>query len=254
MIGQQKQSTPLFPSSKQLQNLNGATIDEILENCDIEEETVNRYLDTLIQQELIALNEDKYVLGIRFIDIGRYTKTRNTAFELAEEKVEYLAKETNERAQFIVEEHGKGIYVHREIGQHGIRTDPGVGKQTPLHATAAGKAILAYLPRSRAEELIEEEDLEKLTDDTITDPNKLNKELEKIRERGYSLNQEENIKGLYAVAAPVLDPEGGIIGALSVSGPKKRMSGDRFQKELPELLMGVANELEINIAHINNKE
>lgn len=237
-----------------IQNLDGANMKKIAEECNISEYNINQHLDTLIQRKLVAIEEDEYVIGLRFIEFGKYAQTRNTAFEMAAEKVNDLAKETNERAQFIVEEHGQGIYVHREIGQHAIQTDPGVGKQTSLHATAAGKAILAHLPDLRVKDILGDDKLPALTSNTITNSETFHKELEKIRKQGYSLNREENIKGLHAVATPVLDPNNRVIGALSVSGPKKRMRGDRFQTEIPELLMGVANEIEVNLKHINKQE
>jgi len=84
---------------------------------------------------------------------------------------------------------------------------------------------------------------------TITDPQTLYAELERVRERGYSVNKQENIEGLHAVSAPVMDTNGHVFGALSVSGPTHRMKGEWFEDELPDLLLGAANELELNITY-----
>ena len=73
-------------------------------------------------------------------------------------------------------------------------------------------------------------------------------ELETIRERGYSFNLQENLEGLNAVGVPVKG-QNGVIGALSISGPSHRLKGDRLKSALPDLLMGEANELELNISY-----
>ncbi len=232
-----------------LQDLDGARVSEIADELDVSKSTVHRHLKTLENREYVAREGDEYVIGLRFLDVGEYVKTRKKAYGMAESKVKEIAEETNERAQFIVEEHGMAVYVHREIGERAVHTDPGVGKRIPLHATAAGKAIMAHLEDARVDELLETRGLPALTDNTLTDEAELREELETIRERGYSFNRQENIKGLQAIGVPVMAPDGRVIGALSVSGPTKRMTGERYHTELPELLMGVANELELNIAY-----
>lgn len=160
-----------------------------------------------------------------------------------------LAAETDERAQFIVEEHGKAVYIHRTFGQHAVRTDPGIGRRIPLHATSAGKAILASMPDEMRSRIIEQTTFGEITNRTITDTNELDRELAQISKRGYAFNREENIDGLHAVGAPVTGPDDTVIGAPSVSGPSHRLTGEWFEEDLPALLLGAANELELNIAY-----
>ncbi len=157
-----------------------------------------------------------------------------------------IATETEERAVFLVEEHGQAVYVHRACGKHAIRTNPGPGKRIPIHATAAGKAILAFLPRERAQEIVDRRGLPARTENTITDRDELFEELELIRDRGYAINQEENVRGVRAVGVPVR-PYDRIAGAISISGPVQRMKEkeERDQQNLLNLLLGSANELEI---------
>jgi DNA-binding IclR family transcriptional regulator len=88
-----------------------------------------------------------------------------------------------------------------------------------------------------------------LTDRTITDEDELFAELDRVRERGYSTNNEENIEGIRAVGVPVMHSEGRPIGALSISGPVHRMKGEWFDREIPDLLLGTTSELQLNIAY-----
>ncbi|PSQ89215.1 MAG: hypothetical protein BRD45_03965 [Bacteroidetes bacterium QS_8_64_10] len=158
-------------------------------------------------------------------------------------------RQTGERAQFVVEEQGRGIYLYIETGEHAVRTGLSVGQQIYLHSTSAGKVILSLLPDDRVNEILDEYGLPPLTENTITDSNELKSQLDEIRERGYAFNREENIKGLRAVSGPVTDENDILIGVLSVSGPSHRMKGEWFQSGLPDLVLGTANELELRIAY-----
>lgn len=192
---------------------------------------------------------DVYNIGLGFVDIGEYARNRKEAYKLAKPKVEELADETNERCQFVVEEHGRGVYIYVETGSHAVETNSRVGKRLHLHSTSVGKAILAHLPTSRVDEIVEETGLPKQTENTITNCDELEEELERVRERGVAYNREGNIEGLRSVGAPVLGPNGHVIGALSVSGPTHRMKGERYEETMPDLLLGAANELELNLKY-----
>jgi DNA-binding IclR family transcriptional regulator len=239
----------LFEIVEYLKRNDGATITEVTSELDYAKSTVHRHLSTLSEMGYVVREDNRFHVGLRFLDLGQHARTRRKGYGLAKKKVEELAETTGERAQFIVEEHGKGVYLHRSFGEHAVRTDPGIGSRIPLHATAAGKALLANVPESQRFEIIEQTDFEPITDNTITDPEVLFDELDTIRERGYSFNRQENLKGLHAVGVAVTSQADDVIGALSISGPTHRLKGEWFQEELPDLLLGTANELELNIVH-----
>lgn len=238
----------LFDIIEHIHQADGATISAIAAELDYAKSTVHRHLVTLEQQGYIV-NDDGYYVGLRFLELGEDARNRRRGYQLAKEKVEELAHETAERAQFLVEEHAEAVYIHRALGSRAVRTDPGIGKRIPLHATASGKAMLAAMPTEKVSRIIEQTHFVEVTDETITDVEELQQELAEIRERGYAFNREENLDGLHAVGVPVKDPNGGVIGGLSVSGPSHRFTGELFEDELPTLLLGAANELELNIAH-----
>ena len=244
-----KSTETVFDIIESLVALDGARVTELADQLDLAKSTVYSQLFTLRERGYVVKEGDEYQLGLEFMHLGEYTRSRRTSFELARRKVEKLAAETGERSQFIVEEHGRGIYVHRETGENAVQTDSAIGGHVHLHATAAGKAILANLPEERVDEIIERRGLVGQTDHTITDPAALREELDGIRERGYAFNIEESTNRLHAVGAPVTLPDGRIIGAISVSGPSHRMKGDRLDREIPDLLLGIVNELELNVMY-----
>lgn len=98
-----------------------------------------------------------------------------------------------------------------------------------LPACGVGKAILANFPRERVSDVVEEYGLPAWTENTITDEESLYEELNRIRNRGVAFDDEERIRGLQYVAAPI-QCDGELLGAISVSGPKKRFADEGFGK------------------------
>lgn len=230
----------------------GMTITQLSDELGYAKSTVHRHLKTLEEIDYVVEDTEGYHLGLRFLDLGQHARRRHRGYALAREKVEELAEETEERVQFIVKEHGDAVYLHRACGKYAVHTDPGIGSRIPLHATATGKAILASLDEDELRDILDRITLTSITEATITDRDQLFEELETIRERGYSYNYQENLEGLNAIAVPVVDPNLGVIGAIGVSGPTNRLTGNWFEEELPNLLLGTVNELELNIAHNNS--
>jgi DNA-binding IclR family transcriptional regulator len=173
---------------------------------------------------------------------------------IANSHIEQLAAQTEETVWLSTEEHGMAVTLDIKEGAHavqlGVFSRPGA--RSPLHCTATGKALLAHLSEDRTHEIIDRYGLEQLTDKTITEPDKLLTELEKIRDRGYATNDDETALGLRAVSAPVVVGEQ-VVAAVSVSGAKHRLKGERFHEEIPNQILGVVNDIELKLAHKSNQ-
>jgi DNA-binding IclR family transcriptional regulator len=222
---------------------------ELARDLDCAKSTVHRHCRTLEANGLLVREGDDYRLGVRFLDFGVVARDRSTLYREAQPKVDELADETEEKIWCTVEEHGRSVHIYGARGNHSVRTDARVGTRNYLHQHAAGKAILAKLPPERVDEILDVHGLPARTAHTITDPDRLREDLAEIRERGHAFNFEESVEGLHAVGAPVTDPDGVAIGAISISGPANRLAGDRLREELPSLLAGIVNEITINLAH-----
>jgi len=133
---------------------------------------------------------------------------------------------------------------------HEVKANWRLGNWVYLHTSAAGKAILAELPEEKVHRIIDEHGMPARTEHTITDRDELLTNLEKVRNRGYSLNKEENTPGLHAIGIPVKGPRRGIVGALSISGPSHRLKEQLAAGKLRDLVLGIENELELNIAQL----
>jgi DNA-binding IclR family transcriptional regulator len=244
-----KSVVKMFDIIRFIQENGGARPTEVAAELGVAKSTAHRHLSTLYDEEFLDKVDDRYVLGLRFLDLGQDARNRNETYRMVKPKVTELALETEERAQFIVEEHGRGVYVYRDTGTHGVQTDPGIGKRIALHSISAGKAILANMPEEKVDEIIERWGLEARTPHTTTDRDELFAEFETIRERGYSINNQENILGQRAIGVAIEGAHGETIGALSVSGPLHRMQQEFVEEEISGMLLGVVNELELNIRH-----
>lgn len=232
-----------------LRREDGMELTELANELDMAKSTIHRYLKTLTLNHYVVREGDTYHLSLRFLDLSEHARTRKDGYQLAMDKVTDLATKTEERATFFVEEHGYAINVHREASSQAVSTNARIGQRTHLHTIAAGKAILAEWPDDRIHEFIDERDLPRRTPNTLVDREALLEEIEQIRSDGYATNREEAIEGLSSVASSICDPNGDVIGALSVFGPAHRMKGERFETEIPDLLLGATNEIELNVRY-----
>jgi DNA-binding IclR family transcriptional regulator len=233
-----------------LKDLEGGRVTELANDLGMPKSTVHSHLETMENAGYIVKEGDTYHLGFRFLDLGEHVKYRNKVHSMVEPRIEALANSTGERVQFVISEHGDCVYVRIAEGEHAVSTGSRLGRRRHmLHATAAGKSILAFTDREEVQKIIDEKGLPELTENTITDEDTLFEELEAVRERGYAFNYEEHIEGLRAAAAPVREPSGTVVGAISVSGPAHRMHGEQFTEDLPENILGVCNEIELDIVY-----
>lgn len=224
------------------------TLSELADEVSMAKSTVHRHLRTLHDLHLVSHRDGEFRLGFELLTLGEEARNRGEIFQLIEQKVNEIGEQTGEKVQFMAEQDGIGYCIFRARGGHAVDTEPFVGSRMPLHATSAGKAVLAFLPDHRMREIIERS-LPKETPETVTEYESLRDELDSIREQGYAVNHEEHIEGLNAIGAPVRKPDGGVVGAISVSGPTKRFEDDGYEGEIRSQLLGETNELELNIAH-----
>lgn len=239
----------VFDILEVLRNHDGVTASTVAEEIDAAVSTTHQYLQTIEDCGFIVRKSNEYHLSLRFLDYGAYARNHQRARQLAEEKVQELSEETGERAQYVVPEGDTGVVICTAADKRAVKTGVTLGMYVPFHATAAGKAILAYLPEEEIFDIIENTELEQLTEHTITDPDRLLEELKTIREENVAYNDQEQMNRLRAVGVPVRDADDEIIGALSVSAPSNRFRGEVYTEEIPNLLLGTANELELNIEY-----
>jgi DNA-binding IclR family transcriptional regulator len=232
-----------------LRQLNGAGVTEIAEHLELSKGTIHNHLSTLSEHEYVVKDDSQYYLGMRFFELGEFTRRQTEIYEVAKPEIDELASDTGELANLMIEEHGQGIYIYIAHGEQAIKLDTHIGTRQYLHTSALGKALLANMPEERFEEIIEKHGLPSETPNTVTDREELVAKLDEIRERGVAFDGEERAEGIRCVAAPVTNNEGSLIGAVSVSGPSTRLKGDRFKQTIPEKVQDTATVIGLNASY-----
>lgn len=231
-----------------LRQMGGGRVTDVVDRTGLSKGAVYKHLTTLTEHDFVVKEGNDYHLGFRFLEYGGWLRSRYVGSELVKPRIRELADETNEVAHFAIREKNHVITLFRENGTQGVFTRTRLGRRLHLHQTAGGKMLLAHLPPSEVDAIVDAVGLPSATAHTITDREDLRVELETARERGFAVNREESTKGVVAVAVP-LAPDDTVVGACSVAGPRHRMSDERIEGELVDLLSSVVTELELNITH-----
>jgi len=247
--GRVNAATLSFEIVEVLRELDGAGVSEVARHLDEPTSTVHDHLQTLEAEEYLIKEGSTFHVSTRFLQLGEHARARKKAFEIARPEVEDLAEETGEHANFLVEEHGLGVFLYKACGSEAVQLDTHAGMRVPLQTTALGKSIMAQRPTEEVDAILDRRGLPQVTENTVTDRDELFEQLAAIRERGYAYDDAERVKGMRCVAAPITDDDGRGIAAVSISGPKSRMRGDRFTEAVPELVLRTANVVEVNLTH-----
>ncbi|MFB6102105.1 MAG: IclR family transcriptional regulator [Haloplanus sp.] len=229
-----------------LQERGPVGVTELAGELDLPKSVAHSHLATLTENKYVVKDGGEYRLSFRNLSLARHVREQFGAYDVIVDELDNIADETGEVAQFGVEENGEVVYLGKSKGQTGVETASSVGSSAPVHSTSLGKAILSQLPEERVVEILNRRGMPRKTENTIVDRDEFLEELQRIRERGYAIDNEENLTGVRCVAAPVGGSDGTILGALSVTGPSRRMEDERIESELADTITRTANVIEIN--------
>lgn len=220
---------------------------ELADSLDMPKSTVYVHLSTLVDRGFVIKDDDRYRLSLRFLELGASVRA-GTLYEQAKGEVDAVAEDLGQLVNLMTEEDGLGVYVYSVRGPDAVDLDTTPGRHFPLNTTALGKAMLAQMTDERIDEIVDQHGLPARTDRTVTDREELLAQLETIRDRGYALDNEENLRGIACVAVPIL-VERGVIGALSASAPANRMDDPDFFDRVCTRLRDATNVIEVNIEY-----
>jgi DNA-binding IclR family transcriptional regulator len=160
-----------------------------------------------------------------------------------------VAETCHETIYLTIREGDNLLYIYAIESPRRLLARTAIGDQVPMHCTANGKAILAYLPENEVIAFIERSKLPVFTSNTIADPDVLMHELELTKNRGYGLDNEEHESGTYCVGAPIFDATVCVVGACSISGEDPNIIGDRLP-ELAALIKRTAQEISRRMGYV----
>lgn len=233
----------------------GATLQEVHSELGVAKSTAYQHLSTLERHGFLRKVGDTYRVGLRFLNFGEHVHNHHVGFGQAADAVEAVADRTGEEVDFFAETAGKVITVHVSYDASNPFRDQTVdasdnhwrrGTVYDIHSLAGGKAILSEKSEAWVREMAARHGLASNTEYTICDVETLLDELERIRERGYALSEEEYVEGLCAVACQVDAPDGSVLGALAVNVPTYRFDG--ALSTITEVLLAEVESLEETLA------
>ncbi|MDK2878227.1 MAG: IclR family transcriptional regulator, regulon repressor [Thermoanaerobacteraceae bacterium] len=208
----------------------GLGVTELSRRLNLHKSTVHRLLSTLLSLGYVEQNpySEKYRLGIKLLHLGGAILERMDLRKEAHDLLKELSDEVNEAVHLVVPDGNRALYIDKIDSSRTIRMYSQIGRRAPMHASAVGKAILAFSSEDFVRKVIDE-GLEKYTSNTITDPGKLVEHLKTVRARGFAVDDEENEEGIRCVGAPIFDYSGRVIGALSISGATVTVTPDKVK-------------------------
>lgn len=231
-------------------DLEAATVTEVTAAVEMPRSTVHVYLESLREAGYLIREDGRYRLSMTFLEYGGELRQRQEVFQTAKSQVNALADRTGEVVDLGIEEGGKRVLIYKSEAEQGIYDNPPVGQHTHMHWTALGKALLAGLPDDRIEAIVDRHGTPAETERTITGREALFDEIETVRERGYSIEDEDRRKGIKGIGMPINDIDnGGVIGAVSVSGPRSRLNEERVAEEIVPALEDAVTIIELEYSY-----
>ncbi len=189
-----------------------------------------------------APETNRYVLGAKFVELGRLAERRLDLLYVATPMLQGLLEKFNENVNLISIKNFELVYLKTLESTHPLRVQEMPNRRNAVYCSAAGKAILAFMEKDQIAHYLETTELVPLTRSTITRPDELRKELEAIRRQGYAMDNEENLSGVRCVAAPIINAKGLPIAAVSISGPSTRITAKQAP-QMARVIKGTCDEI-----------
>lgn len=212
-------------------------ISEIAEEMNLNKSTVFGLVNTLAGYgylEQVSSNR-KYRLGIELFEMGNLVLSRIDIRNEAKELCAPLVQKYPATVHIATHSEGEVIYVDKLDAGSSLISASSVGKRLPMHCTGVGKAILAHLPETYMDQYLQFP-LKKFTEKTVTTRQQLVEELERVRQTGIAMDQEEIEVGLSCIAAPIFQRNGEPVLAISLSFPYGRIQNINIEEAKEELL------------------
>lgn len=207
----------------------GMTLSEIAGELSQSPATLHRVLATLLARGAVETDTtQRWFIGPAAFRTGNAFLRRTGVVERARPLMRALMEETGETANLGAQVGDEVMFLSQVETPQNIRAFFPPGATSPMHASGIGKALLAHAPEERIARYLAGP-LARFTDRTIADPDALRAELGRIRDQGYSFDNEEKNTGMRCIAAAVVNHHGEAVAGLSVSGPSIRMSRDNIE-------------------------
>ena len=204
------------------------TTAKLVERTGMPRPTLHRILKALAAEEMVEVRADKtFILGARMIQLSGRALKQNDLIKTSEPELDWLCGQTQESIHLGIRAGQELIYLLKKDSPHAVRIASAVGDRVPFHASALGKAYLAFLPEADRELIISSIEMPRLTKYTITTEAELRAELDQVRRDGYAVSHQQSDVEIECYATCVFDRHGKALAGISVSVPLYRLNPDK---------------------------
>ncbi|WP_019631739.1 IclR family transcriptional regulator [Actinomadura atramentaria] len=212
----------------------GVSLTRIADDLGLSKSTVLRLAAPLVDGDLLARDREtgRFRLGHGVLRLGQAYLSSLDLRSVAARPLRALQRAVGETCHLVVYDSPDVVYIDKVENEHNVRMASRVGMRLPVYRTAVGKAILACHGDDALRAAVAD-GMAAMTDRTITDPDRLAAELDRVRRTGYAIDDRENEPEVRCVAAPIFDHTDRAVGALSVSGLISRMTPARVREVGP---------------------
>lgn len=223
-------------------------VTEIAKLLELHKSTVSGLVYTLENNGYLEQNPDnrKYRLGLKLLERASTLLNQIEIRQVAAPFLQQLRDWSQESINLAIRDEGQVVYVERLLSEQTLGLRSEVGKRADVHSTALGKAMLACLPHDEARQILSSYDLSRYTQNTLTEVDAVMYDLDRTRERGFAIDDEEYELGGRCVSAPILNHLGEPVAAVSISVPLPRIPPERvpyFGKKVKEIAAQISERM-----------
>lgn len=224
-------------------------VTDLARKLGVAKSTVHRLARTLIADGMLEQNpeNERYRLGIALFGLGALVRRRMNLSSEARQDLFALRQATGETVQLAILDGHEIMFVYNLESTQAIRVNSDIGVRKPALSTASGRAILAFQPDDVVGAALAGQ-LDRRTPKTETDPQRLWRLIEEVRQRGFAIEDEESESGMRAVAAPVRGVGGAVVGSVAVAGPVQRLTKDTLGRIAP-LVIKTAEAISLRLGY-----
>lgn len=228
---------------------------EFAEHLGVDRSTAYRLVSTLAERGFVEQDSEtkKYVLGPKLLQLSGALLKRLEVRQRAKPFLRELSLRTGESSHLTGVTSSGVVYIDTEASQARIAVRTDIGMEAPIHCTATGKSVAAYLPEDELDELIRLRGLHAYTPRTITSVGMLKAHLAMVAERGYAVDDEEFDLGIRCVAAPIRSFRNEVVGSIGISGSIVTMTLEKIGEVSP-IVVETAERISRNLGNGLMKE
>jgi len=230
------------------------TLTAIAKETGMAKSTLHGILSTLVEIGYVSQSaeNDQYSLSVHMFEIGSSVSNSWNERQIAIPYMQRILEQTGETVHMAVLSDGEVLYIHKQESSRSIQIVTANGVKLPAHCTGLGKALLSGLQPAEVLQIVDSKGMQRLTEHTITSYDALMDELARVRQQGYSVDNQEFMDGLRCIAVPIYTHSGKVTAAISIAGPLSRMRDEDFEFN-KKCLLTAAREISKKLGYTNEQ-